>query len=132
MYALFDERHFTWPEQKRTPKWESKLPWVWFLDVDEARLYLRLWWIWQGLTFLVFVNVWFVHNTLAGLILLPSVIAAQLAFLRVWVPICKRADPPLGKWHWFAAGWWNPRARHCLLVARDLVMEGQKAPAERR
>jgi hypothetical protein len=130
--TLFEERHFSWPEQPGNPKREANLPWFWFTDVGEAQTYLTLWWLWQGLTFLGLMNLFFVHNLVAGLILWSSVIVSQVLFMRVWVPLCRRADPNLSKWNWFAAGWFNPRSRHCLLLAWNLVEESKARSGPKR
>jgi hypothetical protein len=123
---IFAEHQFDWPEQpgsERAATKEMKLPWVWFLDKGEAQQYLTLWWIWQGMSFLFAVNLWIFKVELLKWVLLALLLASQAAFTAVWIPLCKRAEPPLGKWHWFAAGWWNPRSRHCLMVAWGLVSE---------
>jgi hypothetical protein len=123
MTTIFEERHFSWPDQPGNAKREAKLPWFWFTDVGEARTFLQLWWVWQACLWLLFINFWFVKNHVVGLALLVCTPVAQVMFMRVWVPLCQRAQPPLGKWQWFTGNWFNPRARHCLLLAWDVVRE---------
>jgi hypothetical protein len=132
MQTLFEERHFSWPDLPGNPEREAKLPWFWFTDVGEARTYLQLWWVWQSIAVLLFLNVWLVRNHTLGFVLLACLLASQAAFLRVWIPLCRRATPPVGRWDWFLAGWFNPKSRHCLLTAWDVIRESQGKGAANR
>ena len=132
MPTLFEERHFSWPDQPGNPRREAKLPFFWFTDVGEARQYLQLWWLWQSIGGLLFLNFWLVKNHAVGFVLLGCLVLAQTAFLRVWIPLCKRASPPPNKWDWFAANWFNPKSRHCLLMAWDVIKEHNRKEAATR
>jgi hypothetical protein len=123
---LFAEHQFDWPEQpggEKAAAREKKLPWVWFLDKGEAQQFLTLWWLWQGLSIVLGLNFWIFKNTVLAWVLGFAVLGSQAAFTAVWIPLCKRANPPLSKWQWFNGGWFNPRARHSLMVAWGLVSE---------
>jgi hypothetical protein len=132
MKMLFEERHFSWPKQPGNAQREAKLPWVWFTDAGEAQTYLQLWWVWQWFTWLLILNFWLIKNHAFGWAMFIGAILAQAAFLRVWIPICRRASPRLGPYHWFVAGWFNTRSRHCLATAWDEVKESRQKQATSR
>jgi hypothetical protein len=120
---LFDERHFSWPDLPGDPEKEAGLPWFWFLDVGEARAYLGLFTLvnllWVGMV----VSFWIMHSrTLWTVLVVPAAIA-WVAYLRLWIGLCRRVRPPLPPLQWFMAGWVNRRVRHCLQLARDLVAD---------
>jgi hypothetical protein len=124
---LFDEHRFAWPEQPGDPEREAALPWFWFTDVGEAKTYLRLWWLLQLLGTIGFINLLFFRHLAVGMVVVTGLVCTQVAFLRIWIPLCRRAHPPLGRRDWFSASWFNPKSRHCLLVAWGMVSEGADA-----
>src|SRR5438874_92231 len=105
---LFEERQFRWPEQPGDPAKEARLPWFWFMDVGEARIYLALFTLvnvfWLGLV----TSMWILHNQMLWLALAVPATLTWLAYLRLWIGLCKRVRPPLDRKQWFMAGWLNP------------------------
>lgn len=122
---LFDERGFEPPEPPPVSKAEAaaKLPWFWFLDVDEAKAFIRLFGLGQTLGFVLVLNFWIFKSPVLFWLVFPPAMVVQVLYLRVWIGLCQRAQPRLSRWQWFMSGWANPRTRHCLAVARGLVTD---------
>jgi len=121
--ALFDERGFAWPELPGNPKREAKLPWFHFHDVDEARDYLGILGAETVLGTLLFVNWLFFKNDWIAWGLFPVLLAVQVVHHRMWVGLCKRARPQLGRWHWWMTGAFSPQRWQCVSQARSMLRD---------
>jgi hypothetical protein len=121
--AIFEEHHFRWPEQPGDPEKDARLPWFWFVDVGEARAYLALFALVNTLGSGIFVSVWILHSRTLWALLVGPATCVWLAYTWLWIGLCRRVRPPLNRRQWFMGGWLNPRVRHCVQLARELVTD---------
>jgi hypothetical protein len=121
--VLFEERHFAWPEKPGNPVREAKLPWFWFTDRREALAYVGLCAAVHLMWVALVVSHWVLHNDTLWLVLAWPATFVWLAYLRLWIDLCKRVRPRLPRHHWFMAGYANPRVRHCVQLALEEISD---------